>query len=190
MRQAAMCGEPTHKRCTTPRRVSRPDRRGRRRPQLHAHDHGHRVRRARHAHRLTGHPETPGHLGDRRPVQDLQHRPIPQLAHTQLPQHPGSFRHPQRSHESPALSATYRNGCRAGTEPASPTWKAGTGTQWSSMNRNCTLPSGHVAVNYCCQPAADTENRRLSNAVTCGFVGGQGRGRTADLPIFRSGPPS
>ena len=36
------------------------------------------------------------------------------------------------------VSTTYRNDCRAGTGTASRNCQAATGTQWSSMNRNCT----------------------------------------------------
>ncbi len=47
---------------------------------------------------------------------------------------------PRQPLRTAGLSGTYRNDCRAGTGTVSPTWKAGTGTRWSSMNRNCTDP--------------------------------------------------
>ena len=41
-----------------------------------------------------------------------------------------------------------------------------------------------VAINYCYQRPLGGTNDEPSNPLTCRFVGGQGRGRTADLPIF------
>jgi hypothetical protein len=50
------------------------------------------------------------------------------------------------------------------------------------MNRNCARL--HVAITVAIKRRPETRSRRLRMALTCGLSGGQGRGRTADLPIF------
>ncbi len=76
-------------------------------------------------------------------------------------------RTPQVCSSATAPPYTYRNGCRAGTETASPTWKAGTGTRWSSMNRNCTCAPG--------APWRHTPNRSHSKTPcpSCDVASGQ-----------------
>ncbi len=56
------------------------------------------------------------------------------------------------------------------------------------LRKPLDVTSRLTLLSYCCQTAGSARNRRPRKALTCGF-GGQGRGRTADLPIFRCRRP-